>query len=110
MGRLSPLQQNGLTCSIIGSFRKYYEDVRRLIAQIESVDVVVLSPKHSSIVNPGSWFVVLETDPPELTPAEIQLIALHRILRSDFVYALIPRGYVGRTTAYEMGGIQERCI
>jgi hypothetical protein len=35
----------------------------------------------------------------------VQTVALHRILRADFVYVVAPGGYVGRTTCYEIGRI-----
>ncbi len=99
-----------LTCSIIGSFRKYYSEVVSLIEFLETCHIHVLSPKRSSIVNPQEWFVRLQTDDPEYEPVEIELIALHRILRSNFVYVLCPAGYVGKTTSYEIGCIHERGI
>jgi len=99
-----------LTCSIIGSFRKYYSQVASLIEVFEACHVHVLSPKRSSIVDPQEWFVRLETDNPRYEPVEIQLIALHRILRSSFVYVLCPEGYIGKTTSYEIGRIHERGV
>jgi len=72
-----------LTCSIIGSFRKHYDEVASLIESFEACHVQVLSPKRSSIVNHQDWFVRLQTDDPRHEPIEIQLIALHRILGSD---------------------------
>lgn len=99
-----------LTCSIIGSFRKHYAEVATLIEAFEACKVHVLSPKRSSIVNPQEWFVRLQTDNPKLEPVEIQLIALHRILRSSFVYVLCPNGYIGKTTCYEIGRIHERGV
>lgn len=99
-----------LTCSIIGSFRKHYTEVVNLIEALEHCNVHVLSPKRSSIVNPEDWFVRLQTDNPQFGPVEIQLIALHRILRSSFVYVLCPAGYLGRTTCYEIGRIHEHGV
>lgn len=99
-----------LTCSIIGSFRQYYERVVDVIDLFETIGIHVLSPKRSSVVDPNEWFVRLQTDKPEFDPAQIQLIALHRILRSVFVYVVAPDGYVGKTTCYEIGRIHERNV
>lgn len=99
-----------LTCSIIGSFRKYYSQVVSLIESLEVCHIQVLSPTRSSIVDPQEWFVRLRTDNPRHGPVEIQLIALHRILRSNFIYVVCPTGYIGRTTCYEIGRIHERGI
>ena len=99
-----------LTASIIGSFRKYYETVKDAIRVFETAGIAVLSPKYASVVNPEAEFVILNTDAPELDEIEIQLIALHRIMRSDFVYVCNIAGYVGRTTCYEIGRVLERRI
>ncbi len=99
-----------LTCSIIGSFRKYYSEVASLIELLEICHIRVLSPKRSTIVDPQAWFVRLLTDDPRYEPVEIELIALHRILRSNFVYVLCPAGYIGKTTSYEIGRIHEHSI
>ena len=99
-----------LTCSIIGSFRKYYSEIVALIEAFEAYHIHVLSPKRSDIINPQEHFVRLKTDNPQYEPVEIQLIALHRILRSNFVYVFCPTGYIGRTTCYEIGRIHERGV
>jgi len=109
-GPVSKPDGQELTCSIIGSFRKHYAEVAILIETLEACHVHVLSPKRSSIVNPKEWFVRLQTDNPRFEPVEIQLIALHRILRSSFVYVLCPAGYIGKTTCYEIGRIHERGV
>lgn len=96
--------------SIIGSFRKYYGGVVSLINRFAAAGVVVLSPKASDIIDPTAEFVVLRSDDPNHRDEEIELIALHRILRSDFVYVWNPEGYLGRTTCYEIGRIAERQI
>lgn len=94
--------------SIIGSFRKYYTEVKEIIDLLENIGILVLSPKKSNVINPDEEFVLFETDHKNHTPVEIQLIALHRILRFDFVYVFSPNGYIGRTTSYEIGRVVER--
>lgn len=96
--------------SVIGSFRKYYDDIVKIIELFEKNHIDVLSPKISEIIDPKQEFVLLKCDNERHTPIDIQLIAFHRILRSDFVYALCPNGYIGRTTCYEIGRIVERKI
>lgn len=96
--------------SIIGSFRKYYQEVLAFIHKLEKAGITILSPTKSSILDPDVDFVVFESDNPDHCNEEIQLIALHRILRSDFVYVCNPNGYIGRTTCYEIGRVVERNI
>lgn len=99
-----------VTCSIIGSFRKHYSQVLGHMADFHSAGIAVLSPKDAAITNPEAEFVRFDSDDSEHSEADIQLIALHRILRSTFVYVANPGGYVGRTTCYEIGRILERSL
>lgn len=96
--------------SIIGSFRKFYNEVLQIIDLFEEADISILSPKKSSVIDPSKEFVYFLTDKLDYSPIEIQLIALHRILRSDFVYVYNPRGYIGRTTSFEIGRVMEKRI
>ena len=51
-----------MTCSIIGSFRKYYPDVKRIIEVLSANEIIILSPKISNIVGPDVEFVIFEND------------------------------------------------
>ena len=92
-----------MKCTIIGSFRKYWRDILKAYDVFERNGITVLSPSNSDIVNPRAKFVRLATDRKSAPPAEIELRVLIALKRSDFVYLVDPRGYVGRTTAYEIG-------
>lgn len=96
--------------SIIGSFRKYYTEIVQIIELFQETGISILSPRESQVIDPKEEFVLLCVDDRSLVPVEIQLIAFHRILRSDFVYVWDPQGYVGLTTCYEIGRITERGI
>lgn len=96
--------------SIIGSFRKYYEDIKKLIILLQKNGITVLSPRFSEITRSIEDFVIFASDNQELTPAEIQTETLNRILKSDVVYVYNPQGYVGRTTCYEIGIIRTTTI
>ena len=98
-----------MECSIIGSFRKYYEEVTQIIDIFKKTGIDVLSPKKSEITDEIDNFVILQSDKAK-EPIEIQLITLNRILRSDFVYVYNPSGYVGKTTCYELGKIEQKNI
>jgi hypothetical protein len=104
------LAPDSLECSIIGSFRKHYELALQYIAEFESAGIRVRSPQQSTILQPNIGFVRLRSDPPSASDNEVQLIALHRILSSDFVFVVVQDGYIGPTTAYEIGRIVDRQV
>lgn len=89
--------------SIIGSFRKRYKEVVRIVSLLLEMGLSVASPSGSKVCNSVGEFVIFETDNPEFTPEEIQMITLEKILNSDAVYVCDPKGYVGKTTCYEIG-------
>lgn len=89
--------------AVIGSFRQYYDEVVRTIKILQNMGLNVTSPKGAKITNSIEQFVIFETDNPEYTPEEIQMITLEKILSADAVYVCNPYGYVGKTTCYEIG-------
>lgn len=99
-----------LSCSIIGSFRRHYALALAAAEEFQQRGIGVLSPPRSQIVRPDVNFVRFLVDDPEASDEEIQLIALHRILSSDFVFVIVIDGYVGPSTAYEIGRAVERCV
>jgi hypothetical protein len=94
---------SAVTCSLIGSFRQHYREVLMARKIFATNGLEVLSPLGSPILKDGELFVRFESDDPNRSDPAIQTIALHRILRSHFTYVVAPKGYVGRTTAYEIG-------
>lgn len=89
--------------SVIGSFRKHYNEVVRIVNVLRKIGLNVASPNGSKVCNSVEAFVIFETDNQEFTPEEIQMITLEKILNSDAVYVCNPKGYVGKTTCYEIG-------
>lgn len=96
--------------SIIGSFRKYYEEIKQIIVLLKKNGFDVLSPRVSEITHSVEDFVIFASDDSKLTPSEIQTDTLNRILKSDIVYVYDPEGYIGRTTCYEIGVIRTTTI
>lgn len=91
------------TVAIIGSFQKYYNEILNIIKIFKSAGLYVLSPKESYISGRIEDFVIFESDRKDFSPAEIQMITLEKIIAADMVYVYDPKGYVGRTTCYEIG-------
>lgn len=91
--------------SVIGSFRKpdHYNVVKKAVLCFKQAGILVLSPKGSRVTRSVDDFVIFESDESALSPAEIQMITLDKIIHSDAVYVCNVNGYVGRTTCYEIG-------
>lgn len=100
------------TVSIIGSFRKeaHYRLIKEAISEFKKAGLEVLSPKGSDIKNSVDNFVIFESDKQSLSPAEIQIITLNKIIHSDIVYVCNLDGYVGNTTCFEIGFCMSRKI
>jgi hypothetical protein len=82
--------------------------IRSVWHEFDDAGIEVLSPKDSPLINgPDAQFVRFGTDDPQNNDAQIERIAMHRILRADFVYVVTPKGYVGQTTCWELGRIQD---
>jgi hypothetical protein len=99
-----------ISVSVIGSFRKYYGEVAKAVKEFEDCGIFVKSPPLSVVVNPGAEFPRFESDDPGMSNRKIQELTMEKILTSDIVYVVAPRGYVGRTTCYEIGMIRERGV
>ncbi len=68
----------------------------------ESLGVDVLSPKISTIINPGEEFAILETDDTD-DPKVLEQRHLDAIAAADALYLYDPDGYVGASSAMELG-------
>ena len=93
------------TIAIIGSFKQHNEEIQDLCRALREAGITVTTPQGEDIVNAGHDFVRYGTDDPSLSDDAVQSLALHRILRADLVYAVLPSGYIGRTTCYEVGRV-----
>lgn len=93
--------------TIIGSFRKYYEEICHIIDIFENKNFTVLSPKKSFISDEKDGFVILNSDQKGQKPYIIQEHVFINISKSDCVYVWNPSGYLGNSTCFEIGKIQE---
>lgn len=96
-------QPEALSVAIIGSFRQHYAEVLVAWSVFDAAGWTITSPRRSAIIDEGVEFVRFESDPPDWDDGMVQMIAMHRIMRSDFTYVVAPDGYIGRTTCYELG-------
>ena len=87
---------------VSGSFRRFFEEISRTVAEFERIGVRVLSPSISKIVNPGEEFAVFSTD----HTTDVKTLEdrhLDAIRRSDALYLCDPGGYLGASTMMEVG-------
>jgi hypothetical protein len=99
-----------LSVSLIGSFRKFYDQVVEAAQVFTSAGVVVRSPAISTVINREDSYVRFTVDPPLCSDYQIQAATNERIRASDLVYVVAPDGYVGRATCLELGMIYEHGI
>ena len=51
--------QKKLSIVVSGSFRKHFEGISKVIKEFEDLDIQVLSPQPSKIINPDHEFTIL---------------------------------------------------
>lgn len=93
------------TIAIIGSFKQHNKEIQALCHMLRESGINVTTPQGESIINAGHEFVRYGTDDPALSDDAVQSLALHRIFGASLVYAVLPDGYIGRTTCYEVGRV-----
>lgn len=100
--------------TISGSYRKFPEEIGQALEAFRDLGVTVLSPRSATIVSSIDGFVSLKDDlvqrindlsESNITNA-IKLIEnshLQAIQQSDALWIVIPQGYCGIATAFEIG-------
>lgn len=87
---------------ILGSYRKHFAAIRHALGVFEAAGWKVPIPNGQPL-DPGVEFVRLSGDDPGAEPADLELWVIQQALAADVVYFVIPEGYIGRTTSYELG-------
>lgn len=101
-------QQNkkfSFRCVLHGSFRKHFEDIRKIHRLFTENGIEVLAPAMSEIKAIEGGFAVLESDH-EKDQRMIELLYLHNLKRlgeNGFSYFVNPEGYIGKSASYELG-------
>lgn len=91
-----------LSVVISGSFRRYFDGISETVKAFEALDIDVLSPKASKVINPGEEFAVLETDDTS-DPQTLEQRHLDAITAADALYLYDPDGYIGDSSKMELG-------
>lgn len=101
-------QLNNHTVAIIGSFKQHYDEILRAIKILKSVNIKVTTPLGSEVLRPNIPFVRFSSDNPDFFDEMVQTETLKKIFLAKAVYVIAPKGYVGRTTCYEIGRIIQK--
>lgn len=109
------LAAHGRSCVLIGSYRKHFTQMQRVLKLFNDEGIHVLSPKQGEVVNPSSDFILLDYDPEILSDGEIQAIVLKKMDKTNFTYLVNPNGYLGMSASFEIGygiakGIKMFCM
>lgn len=88
-----------------GSFRKHFEEIKRVHQLFTDAGIEVLAPAMSEIKAVEDGFVILESDTAS-DPRMTELLYLHNLQslgKEGFSYFVNPDGYIGKSTSYELG-------
>ena len=94
---------------IVGSYRKHLAEVLDVKEKLQANGYIVLEPGNGKVINPGSEFVILESDTKnkkEITEEDMQEIEnrfLNHICEADIVYVVNKGDYIGLSAAVEIG-------
>jgi hypothetical protein len=89
--------------ALIGSFRKHYDKILDIRRALQDLGIVVTTPQGNPILNDQKLFVRFDTEFEGEDDPTVQCFALHRILRADAVYVVVPGGYIGRSRSRAEG-------
>ena len=100
------LSETGLRtpCEVVlsGSYRKEFETLRRTYEEFLDLGCTILSPSSVSITREEDGFVYMQGEETD-TPVTIEDRHLQAIQKANFVWLHSPDGYVGPTSALEVG-------
>lgn len=95
-----------VTCTISGSFRKFFKEIVEAKATFEKAGIRVLFPVGNEIASHKGEFAILDSDKKiskNLNPKEIEDERLRLLAKGDFLYLYNPAGYVGNSALLELG-------
>lgn len=96
------MSKKKMSIVISGSFRRHFGGISEAVRVFESLEMDVLSPKASKVINPGEEFAILETDDTS-DPQTLEQRHLDAITKADALYLYDPDGYIGDSSKMEIG-------
>jgi len=103
------MKENGLKCSISGSFFKFKPEIDHLIDEFRGLGITVLAPSKGWLeISPlriSSYPATFRPLPNEvgMSVKEIEDEFLRSVANSDFLYICNPDKYLGDSTCFEIG-------
>lgn len=95
--------------TISGSIRKHWDEICKYAIEFEKLGVKIISPEISEIMDSNKEFIYLKSDKVK-TIEMIEKKHLFNISKSDFLFVINPQGYIGISTALEIGYALSRDI
>ena len=98
-------QNSKFRCILHGSFRKHFDEIKRVHQLFANNGIEVLAPQLSKSKTVEDGFVILESDT-ESDHRMIELLYLRNLKRlgeNGFSYFVNPDGYIGKSASYELG-------
>lgn len=92
-------------CVLHGSFRKYWDLIKRTHRIFAEAGIEVLAPRETEIISSTEGFAFLKGEEGK-DPRMVELLYLHNLKRlgeNGFSYFVDPEGYIGKSASYELG-------
>ena len=88
--------------TLSGSFRKHLKEIGEVKNIFEKEQNIILSPKFLDTKNSQEEFVLFEEEK-STSPKTLENLHLNAISKSDFLYLVNPKGYIGNSATMEIG-------
>lgn len=92
-------------CVLHGSFRKYFDLIKKTRRIFTEAGIEVLAPRLAEITSFEKGFAFLAGEE-NSDPRMVELLYLHylkRLSENGFSYFVNPEGYIGKSASYELG-------
>src|SRR5579884_2979747 len=100
-GRSEAVQGLTVSVSICGSYNKHLKQIGEKLLECKRLGIRVLIPKYAIRKYSTHGFVYLKGE--NGTPRQLQERNFRAIAKSSFVLVVNPKGYIGPSTALEVG-------
>jgi NTP pyrophosphatase (non-canonical NTP hydrolase) len=94
--------------TVSGSFNKHLSKIHKKVREFDRAGIRILSPRISTRIREKNGFVFLAAD--KGNARQIEQKHLEAISKSDFLFVIDPKGYVGTSVAFEIGYAVSRNI
>lgn len=94
-----------IKCIIHGSFSKHFGEISEASQLFRAAGIDVLAPKQGELVDKNNGFGLFEDEIGQ-DPRLVELLYLHNLKslgREGFSYFVVPNGYIGKSSSYELG-------